>query len=519
MKRFLRESIRDLPDALKSKNVHIVIGNEASDADSIISSITYAYYLQQKRVWVDSPSLFSLCDTGCESSELDCTKGFCVPVNTHIIPLLSINSDDINIRPDVKLIFQKIGLVPRGLLSFNEFMHSYSNSGSKSDVSISLVDHNTLSAAMKTSLDETLSACQIADSTYAKPSYRVSNILDHHKDQLLYITSPSDTKCLDQSYLPLSEGNVTSTASTSTSPTTTTTTTATATPLRNIAYDNAAKKETAGSCCSLILEEYQSTAIGRYLLDMKGDSICDGDGDGSSIITTLLCVLLLDTCNLNPNRTSPRDHVAMKFLLERHLTAYPSSISGNHMFNELSSAKSNVEFWKQLSIVDVLRLDYKMFPVLAPPMAKPLTFGISSIMIPMQLFFQQGEPQPQTETETETEREHVSLALSVYDSIMAKMSSNGLCGYAVTTMFCGNSPVYNRELCIFFPSDGTGGIKSKMIEYCAHSAKEFQFQEVVEILIDNIQSDKTMNVLYYKQNNSGLSRKQIAPLLQHFSSW
>ena len=58
-----------------------------------------------------------------------------------------------------------------------------------------------------------------------------------------------------------------------------------------------------------------------------------------------------------------------------------------------------------------------------------------------------------------------------------------------------------------------------MIEYCAHSAKEFQFQEVVEILIDNIQSDKTMNVLYYKQNNSGLSRKQIAPLLQHFSSW
>jgi exopolyphosphatase len=497
MKRFLRECVRDLPEALTSKNIHIVIGNEASDADSIVSALTYAYYLHQKRVYVDQPSLFSFPVDGKSS-----LSGYSVPPSTHIIPLLSIESNDINIRPDVKLIFEKIGLLHSEVMSLKDFVGSYSSTVSKSSISVTLVDHNSMSSAMRAALNHALEACQTPLSGEVIATYHVANIIDHHKDQLDHIDANVSSP-MDKSYLPVLVDAVPN-------------------PLRHIAYDNAAKKETAGSCCSLVLEEFQSNAIGISLLENCKD-----------VITSLLCVLLLDTCNLNPSRTAPRDHLAMEYLVRRYIEGTPSADTSSvrdALYAVLSGAKSDPSFWGQLSIMDVLRLDYKLFPVLATVgyADNSLRVGISSIMIPMTSFFHQGDVIDESRCRLTSSANVVSITQTVFDAVLQKMKDNDLCGYVVTTFFSVPTPeglVYHREVCMFFPSDceENGTIRDKMLLYCANHGSEFRFEEVDVFFAccddNNGNRSTAKNVLYYRQNNVGLSRKQLAPLLQNFGGW
>ena len=74
MKRFIKRSFDELPKALKSHNVHIVIGNEAADADSIVSTLSYAYLLNEKKTFKTDNSDFS----------------FHAPKDAHVLTLLSI---------------------------------------------------------------------------------------------------------------------------------------------------------------------------------------------------------------------------------------------------------------------------------------------------------------------------------------------------------------------------------------------------------------------------------------------
>ena len=94
-----------------------VLGNEAADADSIISSLTYA---KLKR-W----------QTGNTS------------VRKQILPIVSIKRGDIHLRRDVELLLKEVDLNLSDLICLDEC--NITNAADEGKIDLVLVDHNVIS--------------------------------------------------------------------------------------------------------------------------------------------------------------------------------------------------------------------------------------------------------------------------------------------------------------------------------------------------------------------------------------
>jgi exopolyphosphatase len=119
--------------------VAVVLGNEAADADSIVSSLTYAYYKHAHQ--------------GCQT-----------------IPVVGIKRSEIHLRRDVELLLQRVELQLDDLICWDECNTAtlYEND----ELDLVLVDHNHLApvAAQDIAVRGTLRAGLVTE------------ILDHHKD-------------------------------------------------------------------------------------------------------------------------------------------------------------------------------------------------------------------------------------------------------------------------------------------------------------------------------------------------
>jgi exopolyphosphatase len=127
---------------------HVVLGNDAGDADSIVSAITLAY-------------IESMNSTG-----HDCST-----------PIVSISKDTfIQERPETNLLFQLAGIkdnVAEKLLfieDLQEILEKNAKGGLCPGPSVSLVDHNTLNDSLLRFQDDLI----------------VTEILDHHEDEHKY---------------------------------------------------------------------------------------------------------------------------------------------------------------------------------------------------------------------------------------------------------------------------------------------------------------------------------------------
>jgi exopolyphosphatase len=119
----------------------IVIGNEAADLDSMVSSIVHAYYL------------------ACKNRA----------INHYVAPIMPIPREDFKLRPEAVYVFAKAGIKLNDVLFFDEVDFPELMKG---DARIVLVDHNKLSVSLE------------------KYGYKVVGILDHHKDEKLYSHAP-----------------------------------------------------------------------------------------------------------------------------------------------------------------------------------------------------------------------------------------------------------------------------------------------------------------------------------------
>ncbi len=119
----------------------IVIGNEAADLDSMVSSIVHAYYL------------------ACKNRA----------TNHYVAPIMPIPREDFKLRPEAVYVFAKAGIKLNDVLFFDEVDFPELMKG---DARIVLVDHNKLSVSLE------------------KYGYKVVGILDHHKDEKLYSHAP-----------------------------------------------------------------------------------------------------------------------------------------------------------------------------------------------------------------------------------------------------------------------------------------------------------------------------------------
>jgi exopolyphosphatase len=150
-KRSVKEFIKSTSDFVKLSNnlfenydVTFCIGNEAADADSIISSLCYSYHLSRNPYCYNSMSL---------GPKL-------------YIPLVCIPMDDLNLRRDVQILLEKVDIDYNHLISYEDI--NFGVKQSPVNYKFVLLDHNELNH----------NRIGISDPNVID----VEEILDHHQD-------------------------------------------------------------------------------------------------------------------------------------------------------------------------------------------------------------------------------------------------------------------------------------------------------------------------------------------------
>jgi len=393
----------DDPDTDPKYNV--IMGNEAGDADSIISALGLSYVKSLSAQQPNPPEM----DTATSNNSNN-------EVHTPV-PIVSILREDMPLRRDVVNLLTMAGInIEQDLLYLDdEIVQStllggvHTNGNWDADAtnhnSITLVDHNKLRSNLW-HLEGT-----------------VAEIIDHHND----------------------EGFHTTTTTTTTGTTTGSVPSSVPTPKREIAFlDRAAL---VGSTCTLVterLKNFYEPHVHDDGLFVENEMTPDHTTRmvDPSIGLALLGVILLDTVNMceEADKGTPRDEDAIRFLIEctdwnrlfgddttcpvASVTASSNSAEsessslesvrksifgigvdsggrsndGNNdivpdramLYNHLRDSRSDKSFWREMSARDALRIDYKRFET------SKLTkgdgsinsttngaFGLSSVLLPV----------------------------------------------------------------------------------------------------------------------------------------
>lgn len=146
LKSFLRKS-KEFLENYQNKNhnftsttINIVMGNQACDADSMISSLCYAYY---KDMMMNNNHDHA---------------------NIHYLPIMSISREDIYFRREVKILLELIDVSFDDLICVNEC--PFENFYQENLLKLTLMDHNYLASQL-----------------HSRYSSAVTEIVDHHADQ------------------------------------------------------------------------------------------------------------------------------------------------------------------------------------------------------------------------------------------------------------------------------------------------------------------------------------------------
>ena len=136
-----------------SSSCKIYIGNEAGDADSIISSLCMAYLRSKKDNNIDSIHL----------------------------PLVCVNRKDIHLRHDVELLLQSIKLDLNDLICIDDLSITSSNNkdNQENNIKFILLDHNVISNKVINKFNNNNQNINIDNS--------IEEIIDHHIDGGQYL--------------------------------------------------------------------------------------------------------------------------------------------------------------------------------------------------------------------------------------------------------------------------------------------------------------------------------------------
>ena len=129
----------------------LIIGNEAADADSIISALTYAY-LRQWQI----------------------NLGTCTSLHAPIVPVVAVNRDQMYLRRDVALLLNEADIDLQDLISMDEYVSTPND--------VILMDHNMVSNDLSMRLG-------MKNIDEQEPVVLIKEILDHHKDEAKYLDS------------------------------------------------------------------------------------------------------------------------------------------------------------------------------------------------------------------------------------------------------------------------------------------------------------------------------------------
>ncbi len=388
---FLKGSKRVLTEPIVEK-VAVVLGNQASDADSIISSLCYAKFLQDRHQ------------------------------RTHL-PLTCMSRRDLVFRREVQLLLNTVKVDLGDLVCIEDV--PLQKLFDANCLSIVLSDHNEL--------DHTLSSF----------SESVVEIIDHHADNGMYQWVKPDK--------------------------------------RNIAFDKHTSKALVGSTCTLVAEKYFESLV----------PMC------AEVATLLMGVIALDTINmdLHAGIGTERDGAALEKL--RSISTH----SQDELFELLRGAKLDPEFWRQLSVDDVLRIDYKTFQSAAMKEKQMPTLGMAAALMPLKAFLTKQD---------------------LYETAKRVMTDQKL-GLLVVMTFV-HQPAPHRELLLLadkkhealynavlqYVQDGSQHSLNCSLLRDEHTTANAKFQPT------SVSPDEWILSAALKQGDAKASRKQVAPLLTNF---
>jgi inorganic pyrophosphatase/exopolyphosphatase len=312
----------------------LYVGNEAADADSIVSALCYAY-------------LQYLVSNGAAAAATTTTTTTTTTTVFHL-PIVSIPRSELHLRRDVQLLLQDkkedkeeedkdkggIAVELTDLVCVDEISMGDSSTTTAAgieDVEITLLDHNALAPVVKEALISGSCSSSSADtdaSEATKPQQqllesRVVAILDHHLDghQHTHVAAGA----------------------------------------RNIAFDAASSTALVGSACTLVAEE-----LVKYVDVVCGAGATTAGAAAEGVAIADLAVLLkaviaLDTLNMDARAKKGTNRDAIMLQQLDVYSPAPQYAATDALFNKLVNAKTDIAFWRQLSTAECLRLDAKTF--------------------------------------------------------------------------------------------------------------------------------------------------------------
>ena len=495
-----------------NSTTHIVIGNEAGDADSIISTIVYAYILDCCGVIRSWPLL---------------------PPPPRHVPIVSISDIDLQTqRPETLFLLKLVGIVPHDHLIYINTCHDYlfrneNNHTEQTIIDVTLVDHNRFNQELFRKYIENHDNCNSSSSNHMT-QFNVVNIVDHHIDEGYHMDTCHDSGESTDS------GTI---------------------RRRNIAFDANSSVASVASTCTLLVEILQQQQQQQYFQSTINGTTCHQfPWLPASVSLLLLGVILLDSINMNvkAGKGTTRDKDAIQYLLQ-----YTDWESKNHpngtyrlptdtiqllfhdrnenrndvvtggstdtpqrqpntdrLFETLQNAKFALEFWQSLSVRDALRLDYKMFSTKAISSTTATStvvdcLGISTVLVSYSDFKMKPD-----------------FVSNIVRTFINDMRISLLCIMLASTTTTNHNPPspnesknnnLNREI-VFIGPNAT--VIDELLDYLLNTDTTLQLVEIsstTTTLNDKPMVDTTpLFIRAFQQNNNAASRKQVAPLLMKY---
>ncbi|KAL7566885.1 hypothetical protein ACA910_021372 [Epithemia clementina (nom. ined.)] len=506
----LVDFLKQTKEAAASANrrlTHIAIGNEAGDADSLVSAIAHAYIAST---------------TTTRHYHHDDDENKANQDQDWITPVLSIPRNDLQTqRPETTLLLRLAGLDEdkldsyfvdvNDLLSLSSSSLSSSCSSSESTL-VTLLDHNFLS-----------------DQFLSSSSWKVVEILDHHMDTASHLDTcpPHDNYEANQLH-PRP-------------------------PRRRIAFDKDSSTALVASTCTLVAEGwFQQTHTQQQTQEQQ-------QLPSPEVALLLLGTILLDSVNMSPaaGKGTERDGYAIQQLLQRtdwsHLAQTSASsiirmktVNNNtkqaeqvqpdttKLFDALQNAKFDVDFWRGLSVRDALRLDYKAFVV---PLSSSnqddddnnnspggMALGFSSVLMPWKEFCLKPNVWKDLQQYMVQETQVRVLVVMFTYTISNDENDNDKNEDQGSPSSLSSSSL-QRELLLCGPSKDDDSVFTALVHDLLLLDKsnddngDAQKLQLVEQPLDDddnnnkSSTDETMAVRLFRQGNSKASRKQVAPIL------
>ncbi len=325
-----------------TNTTHICIGNEAGDADSIVSAICMGFL---KSMHSDSSSSSS------SSSSFSLAPA--------VVPVAPIYRRMLRLRGDVDILFRSRGIAFDDLVCLDD-LNASDNIVKQSRVI--LMDHNSMNNKVRLLFQEAGS----------DPETIVDEIYDHHIDLNKHLACTGHKRAVAFN----SEMG---------SPLVGSTCTLVTEYFTNVIANShpSASSSTSAASTSNTTESTATTTSTTSIVSSSNSSLSSSISLDVDVAYLLLGVILLDTYNMDEKfkRGTERDRRAIEYL--RSVCGLDHAAC-NNLFISLRDAKLSLEFWMGLSAEEALDMDYKDFDV--PALGS--MFGCASLGLSLPQFTQ-----------------------------------------------------------------------------------------------------------------------------------